>query len=132
MYVHPDMTEYQDQIVEIGEWPHDELRLDAFIGGQYLFTAEFRDQASPALIADALTKRKKHLADGATRTAGRSKRDGLRLRALHAANTEPVVTNAMTEAEALARKRELGHVDIRSPADVLGFTDRLNQPGEDL
>lgn len=127
-YIHPDQTEYIGETVEIGEWPNDDQRIDAFIGGQYLFTAEFAGQASPQLLADALQTRKAVLAEGATRMQQKSRRQGVRLRALHAGNASPVITNAMTEEQARARKRATGHNDLKAPSDVLGISERLNRP----
>jgi putative transposase len=127
-YIHPDQTLYMGDLVEIGEYPNDEQRIDAFIGGQYLFTAELRDQASPEMIADALKVRRTVLKEGATRMQGVSRRKGVHLRALHAANTDPVVTNALTEEQARARKRATGHIDLKAPANVLDLTGRLNRP----
>jgi putative transposase len=127
-YIHPDQTYYLGDTVEIGEWPNDDQRIDAFIGGQYLFTAVLADQAPPQLIADALQTRKAVLGEGAARMQQKSRRQGVRLRALHAGNASPVVTNAMTEDQARAHKRATGHIDLKSPSDVLEISDRLNRP----
>lgn len=127
-YIHPDQTYYLGETIEIGEWPNDDERIDAFIGGQYLFTAVLADQAPPQLIADALQTRKAVLGEGATRMQQKSRRQGVRLRALHAGSASPVVTNAMTESQARAHKRATGQIDLKSPSDVLGISDRLNRP----
>lgn len=128
LYIHPEQTLYMGEFVEIGEYPNDEQRIDAFIGGQYLFTAEHRDQAAPEMIAEALKVRSTVLKEGAARMQGASRRKGVHLRALHAANADPVVTNALTEEQVRARKQATGHIDLKTPADVLDLTSRLNRP----
>jgi transposase InsO family protein len=130
-YIHPDQNDHLGEIVEIGEWPNDDARIDAFIGGQYLFTAIRSDQAPPELLAQALQTRNTLLQEGAMRMQRTSRRQRVRLRALHAGNAAPVITNAMTEEQARAHRQATGRIDLDAPSDVLGMRGRLNRPNDD-
>jgi putative transposase len=131
IYIHPEMTLYEGRRIEIGEWPHDEVRIDVFLDGQYLFTAEHRDQAPPQMIAQAYEVRKQVLSEGAQRMRAKSRRQGVRLRALQAGNAGPVITNAMTEEEARARRRDIGDPSLGSLTDLLGIGPTVNTPRTD-